>query len=196
MDTFSLSNLLASLFRIRPHYNDSVNDERITDDEPIVGDPGTGGETQSPAPDAAAAFASLRRTDTPDWNSGSGPGRRWVTIGCGLGILILVAALFAGSTLMRKTVWTTFATTRQRLVQNLPATLPPGERMQLINQLDAFADELELRDDPYPVMGEFQTLVRGALEDGRIVPEEVAELRLFLDRQLAESRLASPYSMP
>ena len=173
-----------------------MDDQRGTDDEPIAGDGETGGKAQAPAPDAAAAFASLRRTDTPDWKSGSGPGRRWATIGCGVGILILVAALFAGSTLMRRTVWTTFAATRQRLVQNLPDNLPPGERMQLINQLDAFADELELRDDPYPVMGEFQTLVRGTLEDGRIDPGEVAELQLFLDRQLAESRLASPYSMP
>lgn len=159
--------------------------------EPRAGEPTSEATPESAPPDLAAA----RTAGRPDWSAGGPPGR-WATIGCGLGVVVLVAALFAGSSLTRKTVWAGFAGARQRLVANLPGDLSPGERVELIRRLEALAAELELRDDPYPAMGELQRLVRAVLEDGQVTRDELSELDTYLDRELAESRRGVPYSMP
>jgi hypothetical protein len=150
---------------------------------------------KSPAPTLSPELMAAGRADKAAWKSGKGPGR-WTTIGCGLGIAVLIAALFAGSSLMRRTVWAGFAGTTQRLVRNLPGDLPPGDRMKLTRNLDAFAAQLKELDDPYPLMGQFRNLARRVLEDRRITREEAEELNLFLDEQLAGSKLGAPYSLP
>jgi len=157
-------------------------------------------EDASPAPKPSPPTLSPEllaagRTDKAAWKSGSGPGR-WATIGCGLGIIVLIAALFAGSTLMRKTVWAGFAGASQRVVTHLPGNLSPGERMRLTRNLDAFSAYLKRHDEPFPVMGEFQALFRVVLEDRLITRDEVEELNLFLESKLAENASAVPYSMP
>ena len=65
-------------------------------------------------PTLSPELMAAGRADKAAWKSGSGPGR-WATIGCGLGIVVLIAALFAGSTLMRKTVWAGYAGASQRI---------------------------------------------------------------------------------
>ena len=148
-----------------------------------------------PPPSLSPELLAAGRKDKAAWKSGSGPGR-WATIGCGLGIVVLIAALFTGSTLMRKTVWAGFAGASQRVVANLPGDLPPGERMRLTRNLEAFSAYLKRHDEPFPVMGEFQALVREVLEDRLITDDEVEELNLFLESKLAEDALSVPYSMP
>jgi len=133
--------------------------------------------------------------DKPAWKSGSGPGR-WATIGCGLGIVVLIAALFTGSTLMRKTVWAGYAGASQRVMAYVAGDVQPAERMRLKRNLDAFSVYLRNHDDPFPIMGEFQRLAREALEDRSVDLDEVEEFNLFLETQLAETGLAVPYSMP
>ncbi len=181
--------------RWRARYNDLMTDDRReqqpADGEPLTGERAAGPTSEPAPPDLAAA----RTAGRPDWSAGGPPGR-WATIGCGLGVVVLIAALFAGSSLTRRTVWAGFAGARQRLVANLPGDLPPGERVELIRRLDALAAELERRDDPYPAMGELQRLVRTMLEDGQVTRDELAGLDTYLDRELAESRRGVPYSMP
>jgi hypothetical protein len=129
------------------------------------------------------------------WDSGSRPGK-WTTIGCGLGLLVLIAALFAGSSMLRKTVWAGFSGTGQRLVANLPGDLAPGERMRLTRNLDRFTAQVKLQDDPYEAMGEFQRLARAAMEDQRITREEVEKINVFLESQLPDRKHDVPFSMP
>ncbi len=45
-------------------------------------------------------------------------------------------------------------------------------------------------------MGEFQRRAREVLEDRLVTREEVEELNLFVEAQLAGTALAVPYSMP
>jgi len=159
-----------------------------TDEEP----------TPAPKPSSPALSPELMaagRADKDAWKSGSGPGR-WATIGCGLGIVVLIAALFAGSTLMRKTVWAGFAGAHQRVVGNLPANLSPGERMRLKDNLGQFTVYLKKHNEPFPLMGEYQALVRKMLEDRLITRDEVEELNLFLESKLTEGAPGVPYSMP
>jgi len=178
-----------------PHYNTGMNTEN--DEMTPVGNE----EESSPAPKPTTPSLSPElmaagRADKAAWKSGSGAGRRWATIGCGMGIVVLIAALFAGSSLMRKTVWARFAGSGQRVMVNLSGDLPPGERMRLKNNFARFTDYLKKHEDPFPVMGKFQTLAKGALEDGRVTRDEVEELNLFLESELAGFDSAVPYSMP
>jgi len=135
------------------------------------------------------------RSKSPKWQSGGKPGR-WTTIGCGLGIVMLLATLFAGSNLLKRTVWSGYAGTRNRIVNNLPGDLPPGERMRLTRNLDRFSAQLRIHDDPYPIMGEFQKLARVVFEDRVITRDEVGQLNVFLEEHLPGGPSDVPYSMP
>ncbi|HSL19348.1 MAG TPA: hypothetical protein VLB51_15695 [Methylomirabilota bacterium] len=148
-----------------------------------------------PETEALPEFAAARAAGRPDWSSGARPGR-WATIGCGLAIVVLIGALFAGSTLLRRTVWTGFDGARHRLVANLPGNLPPGERMELTRNLDRFAAQLRMMEDPYPVMGEFQQRLRAVLDDGVVDRAEVAELNAFLESYLPTGAAGVPGAMP
>jgi hypothetical protein len=160
------------------------------------------GGTDEPVTEAPKETPSLppelmlqKRSSGTTWQSGGKPGR-WATIGCGLGIVILLATLFAGSNLLERTVWSGYAGSRNRIVNNLPGDLPPGERMRLSRNLDRFSVQLEVNKDPYPIMGEFQKLAREVLEDRVISRDEVEQLNLFLESHLPGGSTDVPYSMP
>ena len=150
---------------------------------------------KSPTPTVSPELLAAGRAGKPAWKKGSVPGR-WATIGCGLGIVVLIAALFTGSTLMRKTVWAGYAGASQRVLAYVAGDVQPAERMRLKRNLDAFSVHLKKQDDPFPIMGEFQRRAREALEDRLVTRDEAEELNLFLEVQLAGSALAVPYSMP
>ena len=154
-----------------------------------------GAATPKPKPTVSPEFMVAGGADKPAWKTGSAPGR-WATIGCGLGIVVLIAALFTGSTLMRKTVWAGYAGASQRVMAYVAGDVQPAERMRLKRNLDAFSVHLKKQDDPFPIMGEFQRLAREALEDRSVTRDEVDEFNLFVEAQLAGSALAVPYSMP
>jgi hypothetical protein len=157
-------------------------------------------ETTSPAPAKPTVNLSPElmlagRQEKPAWKTGSAPGR-WATIGCGLCIVVLIAALFTGSTIMRKTVWAGYGGASQRVMAYVGGDVQPAERMRLKRNLDALSVHLRKQDDPFPVMGEFRRLAREALEDRLVTRDEVEELNLFVEAQLAGTALAVPYSMP
>ena len=120
------------------------------------------------------------------WRSGGGCGRLPLA-GCAIGIVLLIAALVIGVSLVRRSVWMTVDRTRQQVVQGLPFQLPPGERLRMTRNLERFRTILETSPDPYPMMGEFVNRVRAAFEDGRFTAEEIEELNLFLEGKIEES---------
>ncbi len=141
-----------------PHYNNGMDTEK-DETTPVEADEETSPAPAKPTPSLSPELLAAGRADKAAWKSGKGPGR-WATIGCGLGIVVLIAALFTGSTLMRKTVWAGFAGTSQRVMAYVAGDVQPAERMRLKRNLDAFSAHLRNQDDPFPVMGEFQRLAR------------------------------------
>ena len=154
-----------------------------------------GAPAPKPSPTLSPELMAAGRADKPAWKTGSASGR-WATIGCGLGIVVLIAALFTGSTIMRKTVWAGYAGASQRVMAYVAGDVQPAERMRLKRNLDAFSVHLKKQDDPFPVMGEFKRLAREALVDRSVTRGEVEEISLFVEAQLAGTALAVPYSMP
>jgi len=175
-------------------YNGGMNTENDETTPDLPGQDDAPAPKQPP-PTLSPELMAAGRKDKAAWKSGKGPGR-WATIGCGLGIVVLIAALFAGSTLMRKTVWAGFAGAHQRVVGNLPADLSPGERMRLKDNLGEFTGYLKRHNEPFPLMGEYQALVRKVLEDRLITRDEVEELNLFLESKLNGGAPGVPTSMP
>jgi len=178
-------------------YNISMTDEN-NEMPPIVDeevDTETNETTEPKKIEPPAEFVASPSGRAVKWDSGSRPGK-WATIGCGLGLVVLIASLFAGSSMLRKTVWAGFAGTGQRLVSNLPGDLPPGERMRLTRNLERFTAQVKAQDDPYESMGGFQRLARAAMEDQRVTHEEVEEINIYLESQLPDSRHDVPYSVP
>jgi hypothetical protein len=162
---------------------------------PIETDDDAAAAPKPSPPMLSPEFMAAGGAGKPAWKTGSAPGR-WATIGCGLGIVVLIAALFTGSTLMRKTVWAGYAGASQRVMAYVAGDVQPAERMRLKRNLDAFSVHLKKQDDPFPIMGEFQRLAREALEDRSVTRDEVEEINLFVEAQLAGTALAVPYSMP
>jgi hypothetical protein len=172
-------------------YNDPMNDNDIERDEPVEGEV----EASQKEPEKVELPPEFTAPRASSWDRDARPGK-WTTIGCGIGIVLLIAALFAGSSLLRKTVWAGLAGTSQRIVTNLPGDLPPGERMRLTRNLDRFAAALEQQDEPYEAIGQFQKLARKVMEDRVISHDEVEELNVFLESNLPPSSADVPYSMP
>jgi hypothetical protein len=107
--------------------------------------------------------------------------------GCIIAVALLIAALMTGTSMIRRTVWLNMERGRSAVVQALPADLPPAERVRTTRNLEHFRAVLEASKDPYPMMGEFMKMVRAILADGRLEPDEVEELNLYLERVVEES---------
>jgi hypothetical protein len=131
-------------------------------------------------------------TSTVDrkWSSGGGLSR-WSTLGCGAGVIVLVALLAVGVSLTRKTAWMTFERSQQRLLSAVEQRNEPSERMRTMRNLERFRTQLRIARDPYPMMGEFMRNVQGMLEDGSLGAQEVEEFNSYL-----ESTIASGTSTP
>ncbi len=178
-------------------HNDELDPEAVEDDTGVeVTEESERAEgPEEPAAELPAEFTVAPGARGVRWDSGARPGK-WTTIGCGLGLVILIGSLFAGSSLLRKAVWATFAGTSRQLVANLPGDLPPGERMRLQRNLDRFEVQAKRRTDDYADLGEFHTLARELLEDRRLTRGEVNDLNEFLESKLPPSSSDVPYSMP
>ena len=155
-------------------------------------------EEQSPRPDPVEPvkkpandvppelFTVPSGSDKELWRAGGGCGRL-PAYGCAFGVVVLVAALIVGVTLMRRSVWMTFERARQQVVQGLPYDIQPGERLRTTRNLERFRTLLENTSDPYPLMGEFVKLVRGAFDDGQLSAEEVGEINEFVEKAIEDS---------
>jgi hypothetical protein len=144
---------------------------------------------EAPKPAASAptevVFEGISTGKEP-WKGG-GCSSRLPLYGCLFGLVILIGFLMAGTSMMRRTVWINMERGRRVMVQSLPRNLPAAERQRTIRNLDRFRAVLDAQKDPYPTMGEFMNRVRDILDDGRVTPDEVGGLNVFLERIIDES---------
>jgi hypothetical protein len=170
-------------------YNNPMDEEKNRDQERV--------EEQAPEPPADPVaktetepqpelFTRLPLSDKDKWRPGGGLNRLPV-YGCVVGVILLIAALILGISLLRRTVWMTMDRGSQQVVQSLPLNLDPAERLRTTRNLSRFRTVLESSSDPYPLMGEFLKRVRASFDDGKFTAEEVEELNLFLEKQIADS---------
>ena len=158
------------------------------DEPPIIDEPEAEirpAETEASAP--PEYVYEPKPQDKEAWKKGSGCGNRIPLYGCIIGAGLLIAALMAGTSMMRKTVWLNMDRGRRAVVQALPADLPPAERARTTRNLEHFRAVLEASKDPFPVMGEFMKRVRAASVDQRLTAEEIEELNLYLEQVIEES---------
>ena len=167
---------------VRLPYNGAMDDSPIID-EPVA--EAAPGETDAPATPELGLESPA--TGKESWREGSGCGSRLSLYGCIIAVALLIAALMAGTSMMRRTVWLNMDRGRAAVVQALPADLPPAERARTTRNLERFRAVLEASKDPYPMMGEFMKMVRSAFSDDRLEPNEVEELNLFLERVVDDS---------
>ena len=158
------------------------------DEPPIIDEPVaevTPVETDAPA--TPELGIELPATGKESWREGSGCGSRVSLYGCIIAVALLIAALMAGTSMMRRTVWLNMDRGRRAVVQALPGDLPPAERARTTRNLEHFRAVLEASKDPYPLMGEFMKKVHTAFSDQRLEPDEIEELNLYLERVIEES---------
>ena len=146
--------------------------------------------TQPGAGETAAApvVASLSRTSDAAGGRSSG---RWASIGCGAVVVALIALLFVGVSLTKRTAWMAFARGRQRLVE-VVGTEHPTDRLRTTRNLNRFAARLRASRDPYRTLGEFLAREREALADGRLDAGELDDLNRFLEGAAPLSGAGSP----
>jgi len=156
-------------------------------DEPPIIDEQDSERMPAEAPAPPEYVYEPRPQDKEAWKKGSGCGNRIPLYGCIIGAGLLIAALMAGTSMMRKTVWLNMDRGRRAVVQALPADLPPAERARTTRNLDRFRAVLEASKDPYPVMGEFMKRVRDTFTDRRLTAEDIEELNLYLEQVVEES---------
>jgi hypothetical protein len=156
------------------------------DEPPIIDEPDSE-PTPAEAPAPPEYVYEPRPQDKEAWKEGSGCGNRIPLYGCIIGAGLLIVALIAGTSMMRRTVWLNMDRGRRAVVQALPADLPPAERARTTRNLERFHAVLEASKDPYPVMGEFMKRVRAAFVDQRLTAEEIEELNLYLEQVIEGS---------
>ncbi len=170
-------------------------DERTSGDEHVNDQPDAEGpsapveeedEAAAPRPPAELPRFEGLSTGKEPWKGG-GCSSRLPLYGCVIGLAVVIAFLMAGTSMVRRTVWSNFESTRRAVEASLPADLPAGEAARIRRNLGRFRTVLERSDDPYPLMGEFVTRARTVFDDGRLSIEEVESLNLVLERWIEES---------
>jgi hypothetical protein len=146
--------------------------------------PAEAGEAPKPKPEIPIEGLA---TGKEPWRTGSGCGNRLPAYGCAVGVMMLIAVLIAGTSMMRKTVWLNFERSRSAVMNGLPQGISPAEANRTRTNLNRFRAVLERQDDPYEQMGEFVTRVRELFADGRITDEELELFNLMLERWIEES---------
>lgn len=153
-----------------------------SDDE--VGQPERQTETEPEAP-------PVLTTPTRDrsWQGGGGLSR-WATLGCGAGVVVLVALLAVGIGLTKRTASMAFERSQQRLMAAVERRNQPPERLRTSRNVERFKAQLRVARDPYPLMGGFMKRVQEVLDDGNLDADEVEAFNLFLESHLPSATTA------
>ncbi|MEJ2580494.1 MAG: hypothetical protein P8127_02470 [Acidobacteriota bacterium] len=162
-----------------------INDDEVEGPQPSA-EVEEEAQPEATAGPAVADLEGLAKGKEP-WRGGGGCSSRLTVYGCLAGLVLLVAMLIVGTSMVRRTVWINMDRGRRLVVQSLPHDLPAAERQRTIRNLDRFRLVLEASKDPYPTMGDFMNRVRDMLEDGRFTAEEVGGLNVYLERVIEES---------
>ncbi len=111
---------------------------------------------------------------------------RWVSIGCGLVVLLLIGLLFAGLFRAERFVDWGLQRVTNRVLQSLPAGVPEPARAELRRKLDcALAAARDGRVPPARV-GELARACTDALTDKQVTMEELERIDLLAGKVCRE----------
>ena len=120
------------------------------------------------------------------WGRSRGGGRaRW--LGCGCGVIILIAAIVTAYLSLRKQVWSSYEEVRGGLERSILVEVEPQEKQRFLDNLGRFETVISAGDDPYPSIGRFVRAGRQALADFSVDSDEVEELNRLLEETMAEA---------
>jgi len=119
------------------------------------------------------------------WRGASGSGR-WRFVGCGCGLLILIAAIVTAYMGLRQKVWSSYDKVREGLKKSILAEVGPEEKQRLLGNIADFEMMVAESNDPFPSIGRFVGVGRKALADFVVEPDEADELNRMLEEELAE----------
>jgi len=105
-------------------------------------------------------------------------------VGCGCGLVILIAAIVTAYLGLRQKVWSSLAEVRQGIERSILTEVGPDEKQRLLNNLERFETVVAAGDDPYPAIGRFVAVGREALADFVVEPEEAERLNQLLEEEL------------
>lgn len=109
---------------------------------------------------------------------------RW--LGCGCGVIILIAAIITAYLGLRDQVWSSYTDVRRGLEHSLLVDVDREEKQRLLDNLELFETVVSNSNDPYPAIGRFVRAGREALADFVVDPEEAVRLSRLLEEELAE----------
>jgi hypothetical protein len=119
------------------------------------------------------------------WLGASSSGRlRFV--GCGCGLLILIAAIVTAYLGLRQKVWSSYDEVREGLKHSILTEVGPEEKQRLLDNIANFETMVSEVDDPFPSIGRFVGVGRKALADFVVEPDEAEKLNLMLEEEIAE----------
>ncbi|MCK5377952.1 MAG: hypothetical protein KAJ78_01055 [Acidobacteria bacterium] len=155
---------------------DSRSDPTRTPDEPTA--------TKRPEIDISK-LPALPPQGSRAWR-GSRKSSRWRVVGCGCGVVILIAAMATAFLGLRQRVWSSFTKVRQGIERSILTEVGPEEKQRLRDNLDRFEAMVLESDDPFPAIGRFVRVGRKAMADFVVEPDEADELNRLLEQELAE----------
>ncbi len=175
-------------------YNAPMTDDDLTQAdraERPVSEDAVGRPEQPDSAESEGVSVPILTSSTRDrsWQGGGGLSR-WATLGCGAGVVVLVALLAVGVGLTRRTAWMAFDRSQQRLVAAVEHRNQPAERLRTSRNVERFKAQLRVARDPYPLMGEFMKRVQEDLADGSLDAHEVEEFNRFLESHLPSAAMA------
>ncbi len=107
-------------------------------------------------------------------------------VGCGCGLLILIAAIVTAYLGLRQRVWSSYDEVREGLKLSILTEVGPEEKQRLLDNLELYERMIAESDDPFPSIGRFVGVARKALADFVVEPDEAEELNRLLEEELAE----------
>jgi hypothetical protein len=110
--------------------------------------------------------------------------RRWATVGCVAGLLLVAGALVVSFSTIKSGMYQLVDRASARVEHRLPFDLPAGERERTVRNLRRLRSTLGTLPDRDVVMGGFLSRVAAALEDDRLAADEVADLNAYLESVL------------
>ena len=185
--------LTAHSSRLVLSYNDPVTEEDLNRAECGEESPPEDDVRQPERPPAAegeeVAVPILTMSSRDRGWQGGGGLSRWATLGCGAGVVVLVALLAVGIGLTKRTASMAFDRSQQRLMAALEQRNQPAERLRTSRNIERFKTQLRVARDPYPLMGEFMKRVQEDLGDGTLDAAEVEEFNRFLESHLPSAAM-------
>lgn len=128
---------------------------------------------------------ALPPVGSKEWR-GSRKSGRWRGVGCGCGLVVLIAAIITAYAGLRQKVWSSFDEVRHGLERSILVEVAPEEKQRLLENLRLYKTVVSDSDDPYPAIGRFVSAGREALADFVVDPDEAERINQLLEKEMIE----------